>query len=85
VTKNYNGVVTTYVYDPNGQLAMEVGGAVGCHNYLPFGEEIPATWGRNGVSCYGQTAETDVKYTGQLLDAETGLAYFSQCPVKFVK
>jgi RHS repeat-associated protein len=107
VTKTSNGVLTTYVYDPSGQLAMEVGGAspavsgtmyvtrdrmgstrlttnasgaVGCHDYLPFGEEIPGAvsgWGRNTVSCYGQAPETDVKFTGQLFDAETGLAYFN--------
>ena len=107
VTKTSNSVLTTYVYDPNGQLAMEVGGAspavsgtmyvtrdrlgstrlttnaggaVGCHDYLPFGEEIPGAvsgWGRNTVSCYAQTPETDVKFTGQLFDAETGLAYFN--------
>jgi RHS repeat-associated protein len=107
VTKTSNSVLTTYVYDPNGELAMEVGGAspsvagtmyvtrdrlgstrlttnasgaVGCHDYLPFGEEIPGAvsgWGRNTVSCYGQAPETDVKFTGQLFDAETGLAYFN--------
>ena len=107
VTKTSNSVLTIYVYDPNGQLAMEVGGAspavsgtmyvtrgrmgstrlttnaggaVGCHDYLPFGEEIPGAvsgWGRNTVSCYEQAPETDVKFTGQLFDAETGLAYFN--------
>jgi RHS repeat-associated protein len=34
-------------------------------------------WGRNTVSCYAQAPETDVKFTGQLFDAETGLAYFN--------
>jgi len=59
------------------------GSVVGCHDYLPFGEEIPGAvsgWGRSGVSCYtqyAQTPETDVKFTGQLFDAETGLAYFN--------
>ena len=106
-TNVYSGAVTTYVYDPNGQLAMEVGGSApavtgtlyvtrdrlgstrmmtnaggvgGCHDYLPFGEEIPGAvtgWGRNSISCCTQPVETDVKYTGQLYDADTGLAYFS--------
>ena len=44
-------------------------GVVGCHDYLPFGEEIPAAWGSR-PSCYGQT-DTTVKFTGQERDAET--------------
>ena len=48
--------------------------AVGCHDYLPFGEEIP--WGRSGASCYSQTADTAIKFTGQERDAETGLDNF---------
>lgn len=49
---------------------------VGCHDYLPFGEEIPASWGRTTVPCYAQTAETPIKFTGQERDAETGLDNF---------
>ena len=48
--------------------------AVGCHDYLPFGEEIP--WGRSGAPCYGQAGDTPVKFTGQERDAETGLDNF---------
>ena len=48
--------------------------AVGCHDYLPFGEEIP--WGRSGVSCYSQTADTTIKFTGHERDSETGLDNF---------
>jgi RHS repeat-associated protein len=47
------------------------GGVVGCHDYAPFGEEIPASYGSR-PSCYGQ-AETQVKFTGQERDPETAL------------
>jgi RHS repeat-associated protein len=107
VTKTSNNVTATYVYGPDGELAVQAGGAapavsgtiyvtqdrigstrlvtdrggvVGCHDYLPFGEEIPAGttgWGRTSISCYGTSGDTDVKYTGQLFDSETGLAYFN--------
>jgi RHS repeat-associated protein len=52
------------------------GAVVSCHDYLPFGGEIPATWGRSGVSCYGSTTETILKFTGQERDVETGLDNF---------
>jgi RHS repeat-associated protein len=52
------------------------GGVVSCHDYLPFGSEIPSGWGRNGIFCYGQTSETTLKFTGKERDAETGLDYF---------
>ncbi len=58
------------------RLVTNSGGVVGCHDYLPFGEEIPGTgaWGRS-ASCFG-AVDTDVKFTGQIHDAETGLDYF---------
>jgi len=63
------------------RLVTGVGASVvACHDYLPFGEEIPGTvsgWGRNGTSCYTASGDTDVKFAGQLYDAETGLAYFN--------
>ena len=53
------------------RLVTTTGGAcVGAHDYLPFGEEIPSTYGRSSANCYG-TADTDVKFTGQERDSET--------------
>ncbi len=43
---------------------------LGCHDYLPFGEQIPAGEGRSVVSCYGQT-DTNIQFTGQERDPET--------------
>ena len=57
------------------RLVTNAGGAVGCHDYLPFGEEIGANWGRSGVPCYG-ASDTAVKFTGQERDLETGLDNF---------
>jgi RHS repeat-associated protein len=45
---------------------------VGTYDYLPFGEEIPSSYGRGSVSCYGQTDAT-MKFGGYERDAETGL------------
>jgi RHS repeat-associated protein len=46
------------------------------HDYLPFGEEIPAnTAGRN--SQWGLTADVEQKFTGQIRDNETGMDYFN--------
>ncbi len=58
------------------RLVTTTGGAcVGAHDYLPFGEEIAAGWGRSGVPCYGAT-DTTVKFTGQERDPENGLDNF---------
>jgi RHS repeat-associated protein len=57
------------------RLVTNSAGCVGAHDYLPFGEEIPSTFGRGSVPCYGQT-DTAVKFTGKERDAETGLDYF---------
>jgi RHS repeat-associated protein len=52
------------------------GGVIGRHDYLPFGEEVPAnTAGRNG-SWGAQTDSVEPKFTGQTRDSETGLDYF---------
>jgi RHS repeat-associated protein len=46
------------------------------HDYLPFGEEIPAsTVGRNGQ--WGSTTDVAGKFTGQVRDSETGLDFFN--------
>jgi RHS repeat-associated protein len=54
------------------RLITKAGVAVGCHDYVPFGEEI--TWGRT-AGCYG-AADTEVRFTGQVHDSETKLEYF---------
>jgi RHS repeat-associated protein len=54
------------------RLITKGGAAVGCHDYVPFGEEI--TWGRT-AGCYG-VADTEVRFTGQVHDSETKLEYF---------
>jgi RHS repeat-associated protein len=47
----------------------------GCHDYLPFGEEILAGLdGRGG--CFGNTYASGVLFTSKERDAETGLDYF---------
>ena len=53
----------------------------GCHDYLPFGEELNGIGGRTG-SCWG-AGETTLRFTGKERDAETtssamatGLDYF---------
>jgi RHS repeat-associated protein len=58
------------------------GAALQCHDYLPFGEEIPApVGGRTG--CYAGTQATGLLFTGKERDSETqtsatpsGLDYF---------
>ena len=74
--------VTGTVYLTQDQLGSTrlttnaVGSVVGCHDYLPFGQEVPQTWGRSGVGCYGQSGETNVRFTGIERDAETGLDHY---------
>jgi RHS repeat-associated protein len=45
------------------------------HDYLPFGEEIPAGYAGRG-SQWGAGAPVNQKFTGQERDVETGLDYF---------
>ncbi len=45
----------------------------GCSDYLPFGQEIPATWGAR--NCTPDPSET-IKFTRKERDAETGLDFF---------
>ena len=70
--------------DPLGSTRETVAGSnapVGCHDYLPFGEELNGIGGRTG-SCWG-AGETTLRFTGKERDAETtssamatGLDYF---------
>jgi RHS repeat-associated protein len=51
------------------------GNPVACHDYQPFGAEIPP--GINGRgTCYAGTDNPKQKFTGKERDAETGLDYF---------
>lgn len=59
-----------FVTDQNGNW-------VAWHDYLPFGEELPAnTAGRNGSWGAGGD-NVNQKFTGQMRDQETGMDYFS--------
>jgi RHS repeat-associated protein len=42
-----------------------------CHDYLPFGEEIPRTAG-----CYGTSTSNTLKFTGKERDGESGLDHY---------
>jgi RHS repeat-associated protein len=53
------------------------------YDYLPFGQEISATFSDRDtdvlcglVSCYGQTSAVNQKFTAKERDAETGFDYF---------
>jgi RHS repeat-associated protein len=51
------------------QTTDTTGMAVGCHDYLPFGEELDGVAGRTG-GCWG-AADTTLKFTGKERDSET--------------
>jgi YD repeat-containing protein len=65
-------------YDHLGSVRMvtdQNANVIARHDYLPFGEEIPAGWaGRN--SQFGVTDYVDPRFTGQIRDQEAGLDYF---------
>ncbi|MGH9656695.1 MAG: RHS repeat domain-containing protein, partial [Bryobacteraceae bacterium] len=65
-------------YDHLGSVRMvtdQNGNVVARHDFLPFGEEIPAnTAGRNGQ--WGSTSDVEQKFTGQIRDNETGMDFF---------
>jgi RHS repeat-associated protein len=69
---------TQYLTSDNlGSLRLVTNAAlspVGCSDYLPFGQEIPTTWG-NRANCVPDPSET-LKFTGKERDAETGLDNF---------
>ena len=55
------------------RLVTQGGAAKACHDYLPFGEEIPGGVGtRAALPCYVASV-TQEKFTGQVRDAESGL------------
>lgn len=54
-------------------------GCVAGHDYLPFGEEIPGSWGRGAAPCYPAVdtqTDTTWKFGGQERDAENGFDNF---------
>jgi RHS repeat-associated protein len=48
----------------------------GRHDYLPFGEEIPASLGRSTIAGYGGTDGLRHKFTAKERDSESNLDYF---------
>jgi RHS repeat-associated protein len=55
----------------------EAGAVVSRHDYLPFGEEIPAgQYGRYTALGYGNDDELTHRFTGKERDEESGLDYF---------
>jgi RHS repeat-associated protein len=48
----------------------------GRHDYLPFGEEIPASLGRMAIPGYGDTDGLRHKFTAKERDTESNLDYF---------
>jgi RHS repeat-associated protein len=60
--------------DPLGSTRLvtsATGTETSCHDYLPFGEEIPSGLDGRG-SCYSATDSVTHKFTGKERDAETG-------------
>src|SRR5581483_12333272 len=66
-------------YDHLGSVRMvtdQNANVIARHDYLPYGEEIPAnTAGRNGQ--WGLTTDVSQKFTGQFRDTETGIDFFN--------
>jgi RHS repeat-associated protein len=60
------------------RLVTDATGAVlARHDYLPFGEEIPALFGnRSSVTGYNNSDDTKQKFTAKERDAESGLDFF---------
>jgi RHS repeat-associated protein len=60
------------------RLVTDATGAVlARHDYLPFGEDIPALFGnRSSVTGYNNSDDTKQKFTAKERDSESGLDYF---------
>jgi RHS repeat-associated protein len=78
--QNTSPCTTCYLtYDHLGSVRIvtdQSGNVVARHDYLPFGEEIPAGYAGRG-SQWGSTADVDTKFTNQIRDNETGMDYFN--------
>ena len=57
-------------------VTSQTASVVARHDYLPFGEEIPANTAGRG-SQWGSTMDVTQKFTGQIRDSETGVDYFN--------
>jgi RHS repeat-associated protein len=87
IAEEYNGTVSAsmpcttcyFTYDHLGTVRLitdQNANVISRHDYLPFGEEIPAnTAGRNGQFGPANDSVTQ-KFTGKERDAESGLDYF---------
>ena len=83
-TMPYTSAGTEYVTaDQLGSTRLTTntqGYPVGCHDYFPFGLEIPSSLGgRNALGCYTPTtSDTTLRFTGQVRDGDTspGLDFF---------
>jgi RHS repeat-associated protein len=74
-----NPCATCYLtYDHLGSIRLvtdQNANVVARHDYLPFGEEIPAGWAGRSAP-FGTNDSVNLKFTGQFRDQETGLDYF---------
>lgn len=61
--------------DALGSTRLIRGSTVNRSDYLPFGQEIPATWNRSN---YIADSNETLKFTSKERDAETGLDYFGE-------
>lgn len=66
---------------PTGSTRLVTDGSqnvVARHDYLPFGEEVPSTYGGRSVASlmYGAVDGVAQKFTGKERDSESGLDYF---------
>lgn len=72
---------TCYVtVDPLGSTRLVTdgsGNSIGCHDFLPFGEEIPAGLGGRAGNCWNALDITQ-KFTSKERDSETGLDFFGE-------
>ena len=57
------------------RVVTDENGGIWRHDYAPFGEEIPTSWGR-GTAGYGGVDGEVLRFTGKERDTETGLDYF---------
>jgi RHS repeat-associated protein len=53
------------------RLVTNSAGYLGCHDYLPFGQEILASYGTRANSLCYDLPDTDIQFTGQVRDTDT--------------
>src|ERR1700752_2773753 len=67
-------IAADYLGTPRAIMASN--GSISRHDYQPFGELIPASAGRSGISGYPATDNLRQQFTLKERDVETGLDYF---------